>query len=186
MVRALKEAARELLQEKGSRFSVREVAERAGVNHGLIYRHFGSKEELITATVVEGAQSRLADLRAGRSPVDIYTRDTPESAAILAHLIMDGASDLITSHPVMDALVAMAAANHSSPGQPAPEMRAAVAGSLILGWSMFGEYLRDTARVDPTADPTAFVNHLVRALISGDCECLLAAAADPELAKVES
>jgi len=178
VVRALKTAARELLEEKGSRFSVREVAERAGVNHALIYRHFGSKEGLITETMTEGARSRLGDLHSGRSPVDIYTRDAPDSAAILARLIMDGDIHLVDTHPVMDALVEMAG-SANNPGESAgsagsagtadrtpPEVRAAVAASLILGWSMFGSFLGATAGVDPATDTTDVVRHLVEALLA--------------------
>ena len=178
VVRALKDAARDLLREKGSRFSVREVAERARVNHALIYRHFGSKENLITATMAEAARNRLADLRSGRSPVEIYTRDTPESATILARLIMDGDTDLVATHPVMDALVAMAAADDRPPRRPPAEIRAAVAGALILGWAMFGDFLGPTAGVECRAEATELVDRLVSALLSGGIE-IPEAQADP-------
>lgn len=45
---ALIEAAADLFAEKPpGRVSIREIAEHAGVNHGLIHRHFGSKHGLI-------------------------------------------------------------------------------------------------------------------------------------------
>ncbi len=46
--RALLEAATELFAEHGPRaVSVRDIARKAGVHYTLIYRHFGSREELV-------------------------------------------------------------------------------------------------------------------------------------------
>ncbi len=47
VVEALIKSAAELFAERGvSGVSLREIAAHAGVNHGLIHRHFGSKENL--------------------------------------------------------------------------------------------------------------------------------------------
>jgi AcrR family transcriptional regulator len=42
----LRDAAREVFAEKGYRAATRDIAERAGVSHDLIFRYFGSKEKL--------------------------------------------------------------------------------------------------------------------------------------------
>src|ERR1700749_5240899 len=45
---AILEAAREVFNERGyARATIREIARRAGVTHGLVMRHFGSKEQLL-------------------------------------------------------------------------------------------------------------------------------------------
>src|ERR1700760_1539769 len=45
---AILEAARAVFTERGyARGTIREIAQRAGVTHGLVMRHFGSKERLI-------------------------------------------------------------------------------------------------------------------------------------------
>ncbi|MEU4048222.1 TetR family transcriptional regulator [Streptomyces olivaceus] len=50
--RAILDAARRELYERGySRMTIRGVAARAGVTHGLVMRHFGSKEGLLRASV---------------------------------------------------------------------------------------------------------------------------------------
>ncbi|MGC5562007.1 TetR family transcriptional regulator [Streptomyces sp. FR-108] len=50
--RAILDAARRELYERGySRTTIRGVAARAGVTHGLVMRHFGSKEGLLRASV---------------------------------------------------------------------------------------------------------------------------------------
>jgi AcrR family transcriptional regulator len=46
------------------------IAAEAGVTPGAIYRHFGSKEELIRAAIVEHTPTLLADVLAGRLDPD--------------------------------------------------------------------------------------------------------------------
>ena len=56
------EAARQLFAEKGLAAEIREIAERAGVGVGSLYRHFDSREGLITAVrqaAVEDLVQRL-------------------------------------------------------------------------------------------------------------------------------
>lgn len=48
----LRDAAREVFAENGYRATTREIAERAGVSHDLIFRYFGSKEKLFFDAVV--------------------------------------------------------------------------------------------------------------------------------------
>ncbi|MBQ0826655.1 TetR/AcrR family transcriptional regulator [Streptomyces tagetis] len=49
---AIVEAARATFAEQGfAKATIREVARRAGVTHGLVIRHFGSKERLFLASV---------------------------------------------------------------------------------------------------------------------------------------
>lgn len=51
---AILEAARQALAENGyARTTIRDVARRAGVTHGLVMRHFGSKEQLMLAAFPE-------------------------------------------------------------------------------------------------------------------------------------
>src|ERR1051325_9661060 len=45
--------------------SVRDVAAAARVNHGLVHRHFGSKEGLVRAAVAELSRLAFADERPG-------------------------------------------------------------------------------------------------------------------------
>jgi AcrR family transcriptional regulator len=49
---AILAAAREVFAERGyTRATIREIAKRAGVTHGLVMRHFGSKAQLLTAAL---------------------------------------------------------------------------------------------------------------------------------------
>ena len=68
VVAAVLAAASELFAEQGpAATSIREVAARAGVNHGLLHRHFGSKRELLAATLQYLADSGAA-LRESGAP----------------------------------------------------------------------------------------------------------------------
>lgn len=61
---ALMEAALAELTEKGPRrFSLRQVASRAGVSHTAPYRHFPDKDSLLAALVLEGMRSLTTVLR---------------------------------------------------------------------------------------------------------------------------
>lgn len=109
---AITEAAAVLISERGSNsITLRDVARKANVNHGLIIRHFGSKENLIRAvglsmvnTIFEETTSRNED------PLDIlFGWDNRYSVNIRAIVrIMlddpDGAA-LIDAKPLIDRLL---------------------------------------------------------------------------------
>jgi AcrR family transcriptional regulator len=54
------EAAAEVLAERGSDVSVDEIARRAGVGHGTVFRRFPTKDALIAAVVVERVRELVA------------------------------------------------------------------------------------------------------------------------------
>ena len=66
------ETARALFRERGADCSLDEVAKRAGVGAGTLYRHFPTREELIDAVMRDWADRVLADAEqlaaAGLSP----------------------------------------------------------------------------------------------------------------------
>src|SRR5579862_1769184 len=62
--RRLLDAATEIFCERGLDVGVGEIAERAGVGRGTLFRNFPSKEHLIAAIVVERMQESVARGRA--------------------------------------------------------------------------------------------------------------------------
>src|SRR5690242_12143162 len=51
-------ATRELVGERGpDGFSVREIATRAGVNHALVHRHFGTKADVLELVLTEESRA---------------------------------------------------------------------------------------------------------------------------------
>src|SRR5690554_4427734 len=62
---AVLQTAERLFTERGvTDVSMREVARVAGVNHGLLHRHFGSKEALLAALFERSSHSGAGRLRA--------------------------------------------------------------------------------------------------------------------------
>jgi len=68
------EAAREVFARRGLDAEVREIAERAGVGVGTLYRHFGSREGLLAALIRQAAEELLRRLQA------VAEAEEPESA----------------------------------------------------------------------------------------------------------
>lgn len=66
------EAARQCLLERGhAASSVKAIAELAGVNHGLVHHHFGSKEGLLVAVAEREAKRRRDLLLQAGSPAGL-------------------------------------------------------------------------------------------------------------------
>src|ERR1700742_1406485 len=62
--RRLVDAAAELFGERGLDVGVAEIAQRAGVGRGTLFRNFPSKEDLFAAVVVDGMTKAAAHGRA--------------------------------------------------------------------------------------------------------------------------
>jgi hypothetical protein len=64
---AILEAAREAFAERGyAKTTIREIARRAGVTHGLVIRHFGCKEQLFLAAV-PSSRNMMAEIAGDRA-----------------------------------------------------------------------------------------------------------------------
>lgn len=88
----LLEAARAVFGEQGPEAPLEEVARRAGVGIGTLYRHFPTRDALVTAIFferIETSRSRAAELAATESPVDAlsaWLREQLDEAAALRGL----------------------------------------------------------------------------------------------------
>jgi len=97
VMRALLTAAAELFAKHGAAaVSVRDLARRAGVNHGLVHRHFGSKAALRTAVMDDLTERIAADLddepiTAGQLPsAFVATESLGSYWRMLARGLLDG------------------------------------------------------------------------------------------------
>jgi len=141
---ALRDAAAVLFAERGAAaVSVREIAARAGVNHGLVHRHFGSKEALLREVLAEQV-AEIADRLSTRSAesggggFEGFQRVADQSAywQILARALLDGSApeELQASFPVIEQRL----------GQSPDEERrldVAIESALALGWLVFERYV---------------------------------------------
>jgi AcrR family transcriptional regulator len=174
---AIVEAARHTFAERGyTRTTLREVARRAGVTHGLITRHFASKERLFLAAVpgnrdlegvAAGAPETLPD-RIAHAFVQRLETDAVNDPLIA--LLRSAASDQRAAADLLAAMQEHSAAVYRSVLSPgatsAPdgdlEARVALVGAQMIGVA-FSRYI---ARTEPLASmpPDRLTEHLTRIL----------------------
>ena len=166
---ALKQAALELLAEQGMAFSIREVAGRANVNHGLVHRHFGSKQELVTAAIADRTRELSGLIAEGTtSPIDAGSHGQPPTAVLLAHLILNDATSLIGTPLASHAVVDLAGPHVSARDPLTAAHRAALANAISLGWTVFGAYSLDAAGAAPSAEVHAKLRNIISELLGTD------------------
>ncbi len=128
--------------------SVRDVAAEAGVNHGLIHRHFGSKDRLIRAAVEHAAKQVYGtDAPARASWFVERLREHPEMATLVARACRDGPRALLRHaapppallEALMARLAPVVARLPPLPGMRRPDPRVvnALWTAAILGWHVF-------------------------------------------------
>ncbi|CRZ15911.1 TetR/AcrR family transcriptional regulator [Mycolicibacterium neworleansense] len=152
VVAAALTAAAELFAERGvSATSIRDIAARSKVNHGLIYRHFGTKEQLVGA-VLDHLGARLTTLLDDGGPADEIERNMDQHMRVMARALLDGfpIGRLQTRFPGVTRLL----------GEVLPRFddermgRFAVANAvaLQLGWRFFEPFLKAASGLDSIND----------------------------------
>jgi AcrR family transcriptional regulator len=81
-----------------ARLSVGDVAKRAGLSRQTLYKHFGSREDLIAQTVLREA-GRMVEQVIAAAEAEADPMDSLEAAIV-------SALDLLRNHPLLDRLLA--------------------------------------------------------------------------------
>jgi TetR/AcrR family transcriptional regulator, repressor for neighboring sulfatase len=161
--------AADLFAERGpAATSIRDIAERAGVNHGLLFRHFGTKDDLVGRVLDHlGAESGALAAADGFSVTD------PRFARhlrVLARCILDGypVDQLQQRFPVMRQLLDRTRAEHPDPHAAA--LAVAHAAAFGLGWQLFEPFLRAATGLQdlPEAELSRLIATRIRGLLDGD------------------
>jgi TetR/AcrR family transcriptional regulator, repressor for neighboring sulfatase len=142
VIAAVLVAAGELFAEKGpAATSIREVAARAGVNHGLLHRHFGSKRQLLAATLQHLADSAMA-LREAGAPREQLEAAHERQLRVMVRSTLDGfpIAELQQRYPGMELFLEQVRSGHSDERQA--RLLAAHAMALQFGWGLIGPSLR--------------------------------------------
>jgi len=149
---ALLEAAARLFAERGpAAVSTREIAAEAGVNSGLIHRHFGTKDELLRQTM-ERLAGQIADAApTGDDSASLLrlldaAREQSGYWRLLARCILDGQpiDELQTEFPTVTRITSLVKdlqAQGSISTKPDPQVLAAILAATGLGWFIFEPFL---------------------------------------------
>ena len=149
---ALLRSAIELFSESGpASVSVREVARHAGVNQGLIYRHFGSKQALLTEAIEAGSSGLFpAALATGGFDFDAMSHlvhHQSPAPRLIARTLVDGIeiSTVRSRFPVLRSLldgpdVVPEGPEHAD--HTDRRITVATSAGMALGSAIWGGYLR--------------------------------------------
>jgi AcrR family transcriptional regulator len=145
------QAAREVFATAGLAAPIDEIAQRAGVGTGTLYRHFPTKEALFEAVVIGRVEELVEEARR------LIGADEPKTAffELLSQLVRhgDGHKDL------MDAL-----------SKRSFDLQKAVPGMLAEMWNAVGELLEQAHQVG-TVRRDVQLPH-VQALVSAACTAI--------------
>lgn len=146
------DAAADLLGEVGPRaMSVRQVAERAGVNHGLVHHYFSGKDGLLRAAMsrlVADHERWARDVAAGGPfPAPFALARDQRYLRAVVRALLDGETDLALTElsngvsvprQAMDAEV-----QRRGLGSPDVDTKAAVAAAMALemGWAALESFI---------------------------------------------
>ncbi len=142
VVAAVLEAASELFAARGpAATSIRDIAAKSNVNHGLVFRHLGSKEKLVGA-VLDHLGQRLRELIEAGAPAEVIDAALDQQLRVIARAALDGypVGELQTTFPNMTRLLDDFVPRYADENQA----RLAVGNiiALQLGWRLLGSFLR--------------------------------------------
>ncbi|OBA58395.1 TetR family transcriptional regulator [Mycobacterium sp. 1100029.7] len=139
---AILDSAAEMFAERGpAAASIRDIAARAHVNHGLVFRHFGTKEKLVAA-VLDHLAAKLTTLTDGEASPEEIEAATSRQLRVIARALLDGfpAGKLQSSFPAAARLLDGIRPEHQS--EESARLGAANAIALLLGWQLFEPFVR--------------------------------------------
>lgn len=157
---ALIQATGDLLGELGPKaVSVRDIAHKAGVNHGQIHHYFGGKRGLLKAAIRELARDHYAhslELSGGDAmPPPLSLGEDRTYFRALCHSVMDGDIDLVMAVEGDDELsVPRRVMRELREGQSENDLldtkaRLASIAAMQLGWVAFEDLLLINSDVRP-------------------------------------
>ncbi|CDO86194.1 TetR/AcrR family transcriptional regulator [Mycobacterium triplex] len=145
---AILDSAAEMFAERGpAAASIRDIAARAHVNHGLVFRHFGTKEKLVAA-VLDDLAAKLTKLTDGVASQEEVEVATSRHLRVIARALLDGfpAGKLQSSFPAAARLLEGIRPEHES--EASARLGAANAIALLLGWQLFEPFVRSATGLE--------------------------------------
>jgi AcrR family transcriptional regulator len=140
-------AARTKFAAKGMSVTLRELAQDAGVNLGLIHKHLGNKDDIVRAVLVRNSQQSANVVESVESLADAVRRlflvgvADPDYVRIVTWLILEGRTDLLPADEA-DGGAILARIDQSS---DSADVRIMLGLAAIAGWSLFGSEILNNA-----------------------------------------
>ncbi|WP_260684283.1 TetR/AcrR family transcriptional regulator [Rhodococcus sp. KBS0724] len=144
---AVLRAARTKFAAKGMSVTLRELAQDAGVNLGLIHKHLGNKDDIVRAVLVRNSQQSANVVESVESLADAVRRlflvgvADPDYVRIVTWLILEGRTDLLPADEA-DGGAILARIDQSS---DSADVRIMLGLAAIAGWSLFGSEILNNA-----------------------------------------
>jgi TetR/AcrR family transcriptional regulator, repressor for neighboring sulfatase len=142
VIAAILDSAGQLFDERGpAASSIRDIAARARVNHGLVFRHFGTKEQLVAA-VLDHLAAHLIKLMDSAAPESEIEAATNHQLRVVARALLDGVAvnQLQTGYPAASRLLDLVRIQHGSDDNA--RLATAHAIALLFGWQLFAPFIR--------------------------------------------
>ena len=171
-------ATRALVAERGpDGFSVREIAARAGVNHALVHRHFGTKADVLEQMLSADAEAVVAAVlesglpTSGQAGGEVVAElldllaDHPSYWRTLVHAVLDSPEAALPGTASTTELFSGLWRGSEADGDTDRAIDTSVAGMTVLGWLIFGRFMTDATGADADEARRA-VAEQVAALIS--------------------
>ena len=158
---AVMRATAQLISERGTRsVTLRDIARKADVNHGLIIRHFGSKEKLIesvglslVASIIEETEERSQTLMDTLSAWD--NRYSVNIRAIVRIMLDDPQGRVpVDTRPLVDRLLQRVREEQKKlniHGAGSSVVLVFIIACVVFGDEVFGPYLRKIMRISDTS-----------------------------------
>ncbi len=155
---AILQAAQEVFTERGyARATIREIARRAGVTHGLVMRHFGTKERLLIAALPgprglsDAVTGDLATLPERVAREFVSQIDAPQGFNAMIAMIRSGVGGDESAVPLYTELERQTAAIYREVLGPEAETYVDLLRSLLIGVA----FSRQVARTGPMSTMTS-------------------------------
>lgn len=153
VMEAVRESAMVLFAERGpDAVTVREVADRAGVNHALIHRHYGTKEELLRVVLSEAIERMAGVARETSNTGDdirgviAATRREEPAVRLLAWALLAGypIEEVWPEYPAFQRVQTVLTDEQAAAGagdREDPRVAVAAGTALLFGWILFTPFL---------------------------------------------
>ncbi|HIW69274.1 MAG TPA: TetR family transcriptional regulator [Candidatus Dietzia intestinipullorum] len=166
--KAVLRAARAQVAARGPRVPLRDIAEAAGVNLGLIHRHVGRKEDLLSEVLDDGLRHGTAQIDglddAGRALRTMLLGATarPDYSRLLLWLALD--PEAVPPTGISPSSRPANAVRHMRNPPPAGEEHLALALTVVYAWPVLRSEILDVLGVP--ADRREAIDHRVADLLA--------------------